>query len=58
TAELLSLAVGFLVSFLVALAVIDRFIAYLKRKPMRVFAYYRMIFALIVLGAGFSGLFA
>ena len=58
TAELLSLAVGFLVSFLVALAVIDRFIAYLKKKPMRVFAYYRMIFALIVLGAGFSGLFA
>jgi undecaprenyl-diphosphatase len=39
-------------------AVIDRFITYLKQKPMRVFAYYRMLFALIVLGAGGSGLFA
>jgi undecaprenyl-diphosphatase len=58
TAELFSLAVGFVVSFLVAVAVIDRFITYLKQKPMRVFAYYRMLFALIVLGAGGSGLFA
>ncbi|MFZ5945482.1 MAG: undecaprenyl-diphosphate phosphatase [Bacillota bacterium] len=55
--ELVSLAVGFGVSFIVALKVIDSFIAYLKKKPMRVFAIYRMIFAVIVLSAGFLGKF-
>ncbi|NLW60186.1 MAG: undecaprenyl-diphosphate phosphatase [Firmicutes bacterium] len=57
TGELLSLGVGFVVSFLVALAVVDGFIAYLKRKPMKVFALYRLVFALIVLGAGLAGFF-
>lgn len=55
--EILSLAVGFIVSFLVALVVIDKFISYLQRKPMRVFAVYRMIFAVFVFGAGLLGLF-
>ncbi|MEF2967244.1 undecaprenyl-diphosphate phosphatase [Paenibacillus sp. M1] len=55
--ELISLAVGFIVSFVVALAVISRFIAYLQKKPMKVFVYYRMIFAVIVLIAGIAGLF-
>lgn len=55
--EIISLAVGFLVSFIVALMVINRFIAYLKKRPMKVFAVYRMIFAVIVLFAGFSGIF-
>lgn len=55
--ELLSLGVGFIVSFLVALAVVDGFIAYLKKKPMKIFAFYRLFFALIVLGAGLAGLF-
>lgn len=55
--EILSLAVGFLVSFMVALAVINKFISYLKKKPMKIFAVYRMIFAVIVLSAGFLGIF-
>ncbi|APM39575.1 undecaprenyl-diphosphate phosphatase [Clostridium kluyveri] len=55
--EIISLAVGFLVSFLVALIVIDRFILYLKKKPMRIFAVYRMIFAVVVLLTGFLGIF-
>ena len=55
--ELLTLAVGFIVSFIVALKVIDGFISYLKKKPMRVFAFYRMIFAVIVLIAGPLGIF-
>jgi undecaprenyl-diphosphatase len=55
--EITSLIVGFIVSFLVALAVINKFISYLKKKPMKVFVYYRMIFAVIVLLAGFAGLF-
>ncbi len=55
--EITSLIVGFIVSFLVALAVIKKFISYLQKKPMKVFAYYRMVFAVIVLLAGFAGLF-
>lgn len=55
--EIISLAVGFLVSFVVALIVIDRFITYLKKKPMKIFAIYRMIFAVIVIAAGVVGIF-
>lgn len=55
--ELISLAVGFVVSFIVALIVINKFISYLKRRPMRIFAVYRMIFAIIVLISGFIGIF-
>lgn len=57
TSEILSLAVGFIISFLVALIVVKQFIAYLQKKSMRVFAFYRMIFAIVVLIAGFSGVF-
>lgn len=57
SAEVISLAVGFIVSFLVALVVINKFISYLKKKPMKVFAVYRMIFAVVVLVAGFLGVF-
>lgn len=53
--ELTSLAVGFIVSFIVALGVINQFISYLKRRPMRIFAVYRMIFAVVVLAAGYAG---
>ncbi|HBB29308.1 MAG TPA: undecaprenyl-diphosphatase [Clostridiales bacterium] len=55
--EIISLAVGFIVSFIVAVMVINKFISYLKKKPMKVFAIYRMIFAIIVLAAGFFGIF-
>ncbi|NLO97953.1 MAG: undecaprenyl-diphosphate phosphatase [Peptococcaceae bacterium] len=55
--EQISLAVGFVVSFVVAMYVVNGFISYLKRKPMKVFAYYRMIFAVAVLIAGAVGLF-
>ncbi len=55
--EIISLIVGFLVSFVVALGVINKFISYLKKKPMRIFAIYRMIFAIVVLFAGVRGIF-
>lgn len=55
--ETISLAVGFIVSFVVALTVVKSFISYLKRKPMKVFAVYRMIFAVVVLLSGFTGIF-
>jgi len=56
--EIISLAVGFVVSFVVALVVINKFISYLKRKPMKIFAVYRMIFAVVVLLTGFFGIFS
>jgi undecaprenyl-diphosphatase len=52
-----ALIVGFVVSFLVALVVIGRFINYLKHKPMKIFAQYRMIFAGFVVIAGLMGMF-
>jgi undecaprenyl-diphosphatase len=57
SSEMISLAAGFIVSFIVALMVIKGFISYLKKKPMKVFAVYRMIFAVLVLLAGFFGIF-
>jgi undecaprenyl-diphosphatase len=57
-AEIIALIVGFLTAFGVAMFVVKRFIAFLKKKPMRVFAIYRMIFAIIVILAGVFGLFA
>lgn len=58
SSEIISLIIGFLVSFIVALAVINKFISYLKRRPMRIFAIYRIVFAIIVLIAGYRGVFA
>ncbi len=55
--EWFALGIGFVVSFLVALAVIGSFIAYLQKKPMKVFAIYRIIFAFVVLACGMFGLF-
>ena len=47
--ELISLVIGFVVSFLVALVVVKKFIAFLQKKPMTVFAGYRIVFGLFVL---------
>lgn len=55
--ELIALVLGFVFSFLVAIVVINKFISFLKRKPMRIFAVYRMIFAVVVIAAGFAGVF-
>ena len=55
--EIVSLIIGFVVSFIVALIVINKFISYLKKRPMRIFAVYRMVFAVVVLIAGFTGIF-
>ena len=55
--EWIALGIGFSVSFIVALGVIGSFISYLQKKPMKVFAIYRIIFAFAVLGFGMLGLF-
>jgi undecaprenyl-diphosphatase len=47
--EIISLIVGFIVSFLVALVVVGKFINYLKKKPMKGFAVYRIIVGIIII---------
>ena len=49
TVELISLGIGFAVSFLVALIVVKKVIAFLQKKSMTVFACYRIVFGLFVL---------
>lgn len=48
----ISLIVGFIVAFIVALIVMRKFVDYLKKRPMRVFAVYRIgagiIFAILI----------
>lgn len=55
--EWISLGIGFVVSFIVALLVIESFISYLKKKPMKSFAIYRIVFAFVVLACGAFSLF-
>ena len=45
----ISLIIGFIVAFIVSIVVMDKFVSYLKKRPMRVFAVYR-IGAGIILG--------
>lgn len=47
--EVIALGVGFLVSFIVAYIVIEKFIGFLKKRPMRVFAVYRIFIGIILL---------
>lgn len=48
TPQIIALAVGFIVSFLVALVVVEKFMNFLKKKPMRVFAVYRIFIGIIL----------
>ncbi|GFP75156.1 undecaprenyl-diphosphate phosphatase [Clostridium fungisolvens] len=49
SSEVVALVAGFVVAFIVALIVVDGFIAFLKKKPMRVFAVYRLFAGLILI---------
>ena len=53
TPEIAALIVGFIVSFIVAFVVVAKFIEYLKTKPMKVFAVYRIILGLAILAFAF-----
>lgn len=48
TIQIIALTAGFVVSFIVALIVVDKFIGYLKKKDMKVFAYYRIVVAILL----------
>jgi len=54
--QIIGLGVGFLVAFIVALYVVEGFIGFLKKKPMRVFAVYRLLLGVVVLILGFAKL--
>lgn len=47
--QIVALIAGFLVSFVVALLVVAKFMEFLKTKPMKVFAVYRIIVGVIIL---------
>lgn len=47
--DFLALALGMVVSFLVAWAVIAVFLTYVQRHTLRVFAYYRIMLGVLVL---------
>lgn len=47
--ELQLLIIGFVVSFIVALLVISRFMSYISRKDFKPFGYYRIILGILVL---------
>lgn len=46
--EWISLIVGFIVAFIVSIIVMEKFVAFLKKKPMRVFAVYRVAVGLLL----------
>lgn len=47
--EIITLVIGFVTAFLVALIVVEKFVSYLKQKPMKVFAIYRIIVGISLL---------
>lgn len=47
--EIIALITGFAVSFIVAFVVVAKFIEFLKTKPMKGFAIYRIIFGVLIL---------
>ena len=47
--EIITLVIGFITAFLVALIVVEKFVNYLKTKPMRIFAIYRIVIGIALL---------
>lgn len=47
--EIIALAVGFVVAFIVALLVVEKFVGFLKKKPMRIFAIYRIAIGIVLI---------
>lgn len=53
---IVALIVGFVVAFIVSIVVMDMFVSYLKKKPMRIFAIYRIIIGVILLALSLAGI--
>ncbi|AUM94218.1 TPA: undecaprenyl-diphosphate phosphatase [Clostridium botulinum] len=43
-----ALILGFIVAFIVSIIVMDKFVSYLKKKPMKIFAIYRILAGLLL----------
>lgn len=52
--EVISLVLGFLIAFITALFVINKFISYLQKKPLKIFGVYRIIFGIFSLVLAFA----
>lgn len=51
-----ALAVGFIMSFITALLVVDRFLSYLTKHPLKPFAYYRLVAGIIMISLVMAGI--
>ncbi|MBU3131274.1 undecaprenyl-diphosphate phosphatase [Clostridium gasigenes] len=51
-----ALIAGFVVAFIVSLVVMEMFISYLQKKPMRIFAIYRIVAGIVLLGLSLAGI--
>ena len=56
TSRWIALIVGFIVAFIVSLIVMEKFVAFLKKRPMRVFAVYRIIMGILLAILVFAGI--
>ncbi|MGL5379290.1 undecaprenyl-diphosphate phosphatase [Clostridium sp.] len=56
TTYIIALIAGFIVAFIVSLVVMEMFVSYLKKKPMRIFAIYRIIAGVVLLGLSVAGI--
>lgn len=54
--NVIALAVSFIVAFIVALLVVDKFIKFLQQKTMKSFAIYRIIIGIVLLTLTFAGI--
>ncbi|AWZ49229.1 undecaprenyl-diphosphate phosphatase [Hathewaya limosa] len=55
--EIVALIVGFVVAFIVALIVVEKFMNFLKKRPMKGFAIYRLILGGIIVALMFTNFF-
>jgi undecaprenyl-diphosphatase len=53
---IVALIVGFIVAFIVSIIVMDMFVSYLKKKPMRIFAIYRVIAGIVLFALSLAGI--
>ena len=53
---IVALIIGFIVAFIVSIIVMDMFVSYLKKKPMRIFAIYRIIAGIVLFGLSLAGI--
>ncbi|MGL5477953.1 MAG: undecaprenyl-diphosphate phosphatase [Clostridium sp.] len=56
TSRWIALIVGFIVAFIVSLVVMEKFVAFLKKRPMRVFAVYRIAMGVLLAILVFAGI--